>query len=78
MNHAISPPPGAVVLDWRHAQVGEIPEPCAVCGQPALCRSPRTGRPCHKRCAENWITGHAADPAQRAELIRAFTPRDRA
>jgi hypothetical protein len=63
-----------VVLDWTRARIGPL-EPCVLCGQPALCRSPRTGKPCHKACAQNWITTHARDAADRARLIDTFTPR---
>ncbi len=44
-----------VLLDWRTTgSVGDA-QPCVLCGQPALCRSPR-GKPCHKTCAEAWHT----------------------
>ncbi|MFI7553094.1 hypothetical protein ACIBQ2_25495 [Micromonospora sediminimaris] len=40
-------------LDWtRGAGAGE-PVPCVICGQPAICRSPK-GTPVHKVCAEMW------------------------
>ena len=52
--------PGPVVLDWRHARIGPL-EPCALCGQPALCRSPDTGEPCHKGCAEKQLTNRTRD-----------------
>ena len=55
----------AVVLDWTAAAIGPL-EPCVLCGQPALCRSPRTGKPCDKTCAQNWITSHARDTADLA------------
>ena len=51
-------PPGRVVLDWRHARIGPL-APCVLCGRPALCRSPAKDVPCHKGCAEAWITAHA-------------------
>ncbi|WP_176737987.1 hypothetical protein [Micromonospora inyonensis] len=44
------------VLDWRHCTVGD-PEPCVICGKPAISRSPK-GVPCHKTCAEAWNTEH--------------------
>ena len=39
-----------------------------------MCRSPVKDIPCHKRCAEAWITGHAASAAHRARLIRGLHP----
>jgi hypothetical protein len=45
-----------------------------LCGNPALCRSPAKGVPCHKTCAETWITTHARDNADLARLIRLNTP----
>ena len=72
MSHATSTNPGGVVLDWRHAQVGP-PAPCVLCGQPAICRSPGKGAPCHKGCAEAWITVRACDPETRARLITQHT-----
>ena len=45
------------LLDWRTAMVGD-PEPCVICARPAFLRSPRTGKPCHKTCAEAWIAQH--------------------
>ena len=74
MSHATSASAGGVVLDWRHTPTGP-PAPCVLCGGPAVCRSPVKGVPCHKMCAEAWITVHAADAHQRALLIRAHTPR---
>ena len=72
MSNATSPRPGRVVLDWRHAEVGP-PAPCVLCGQPAICRSPGKGAPCHKGCAEAWITVRASDPQTRALLIAQHT-----
>jgi hypothetical protein len=63
-----------VVLDWRHGSIGPL-APCVLCGQPALCRSPVRGVPCHKGCAEAWITSHARTEADLARLVRAYTPR---
>ena len=74
MSHATSTLPGGVVLDWRHAQIGP-PQPCALCGGLTMCRSPARGVPCHKGCAEAWITVHATSPADRARLTAAHTPR---
>jgi hypothetical protein len=70
----VTPAVPAVVLDWTRAAIGPM-EPCVLCGQPAMCRSPRTGKPCHKTCAQNWITTHARDAAELARLIVTFTPR---
>jgi hypothetical protein len=74
MSHATSAPAGGVVLDWRHAAIGP-PEPCVLCGGLTVCRSPVKDLPCHKACAETWITAHAANPADLAQLIAAYTPR---
>ena len=74
MSNATSPRPGRVVLDWTHARIGP-PAPCVLCGNPAACRSPVKGVPCHKGCAETWITTHARDTGHRARLIRRYTPR---
>ena len=74
MSHATSGMPARpVVLDWRHGTIGPL-APCVLCCQPALNRSPVTGVPCHKACAETWITAHAATAADRARLVRAYTP----
>jgi hypothetical protein len=73
MSNATSAMPGGVFLDWRHGQTGPL-APCVLCGQSALCRSPVKDVPCHKGCAETWIAVHAADAADRARLIRAYTP----
>jgi hypothetical protein len=72
MSNATSLAPGGVLLDWSHATTGEL-APCVLCGNPALCRSPVKDVPCHKGCAEAWITTHAADAAHRARLIAAYT-----
>ena len=75
MSHATSGTPArTVVLDWRHGSIGPL-EQCVLCGTPALCRSPVKDVPCHKACAETWITTHAANAADTARLIRAYTPR---
>jgi hypothetical protein len=63
-----------VVLDWRHGRIGP-PAPCVLCGRLAICRSPVKGEPCHKRCAEAWITAATIDPATRAHLIARHTPK---
>ena len=55
------------------SQVGP-PAPCVLCGQPAICRSPGKDAPCHKGCAEAWITVRASDPQTRARLIAQHTP----
>jgi hypothetical protein len=73
MSHATSTNPGGVVLDWRHAQTGP-PAPCALCGGLTCCRSPVKDLPCHKGCAEAWITTHATTDADRARLIAAHIP----
>ena len=75
MSHATSGMPARpVALDWRHGAIGPL-APCVLCGLPALCRSPVKNLPCHKACAETWITTHAANATDRARLIRAYTPR---
>jgi hypothetical protein len=74
MPNATSLPPGGVILDWTRGSIGEL-APCVLCGTPALCRSPVKDVPCHKGCAEPWISTHAANPAQRARLMAAYTPR---
>jgi hypothetical protein len=66
--------PDGVVLDWRHAQTGP-PEPCVFGDGPTVCRSPVKGVPCHKGCAEAWITDHARDAAHLRQLVAAHTPR---
>jgi len=73
MSHATSGMTARVALDWRHGQIGPL-APCVLCGQPAICRSPVKGVPCHKGCAESWITDHARDERDRARLIRLYTP----
>jgi hypothetical protein len=70
---APSTPVVRVFLDWRRGQIGPL-APCVLCTMPALCRSPRTGQPCHKSCAETWIATHARDAADLARLIRQATP----
>ena len=62
-----------VFLDWRHGSIGPL-APCVLCGTPALNRSPANGLPCHKGCAETWITAHAQDASDLARLIRRYTP----
>jgi hypothetical protein len=73
MSHATSGMPAPIVLDWRRGTIGP-PEHCVLCQTPTVCRSPVTGVPCHKACAETWIITHAATAADRARLIRACTP----
>ena len=65
--------PAPVILDWRNGTTGE-PEPCTICGKPAICRSPAKHVPCHKRCAETWIAAHARNTGHRDQLIRQHTP----
>lgn len=67
------PAPVRVFLDWRRATIGPL-APCVLCGHLALCRSPRTGQPCHKGCAETWIATHARDTGDLARLIGQATP----
>ena len=73
MLNATSGMPGRVVLDWRRGTIGPL-APCVLCGTPALNRSPVKDVPCHKGCAETWITAHAKDPADLTRLIRQHTP----
>jgi hypothetical protein len=73
MTDATSGAPAGVVLDWRHARTGP-PAPCVFGDGLTICRSPARDVPCHKGCAENWITTHAANAADRARLIRRYTP----
>ncbi len=73
MPHATSAPATRVVLDWRRGTIGDL-APCVLCGTPALSRSPVKDVPCHKGCAETWITDHARDDADRARLIAAYNP----
>jgi hypothetical protein len=72
MSDATSGLPARLVLDWRHGTIGPL-APCVLCGLPALNRSAVTGVPCHKGCAEAWITAHARDAADLARLVRACT-----
>jgi len=74
MPNATSPAPGRAFLNWRRGQIGDL-APCVLCGKPALCRSPAKSLPCHKGCAEAWITAHATNAADLARLIAAHTPR---
>jgi len=73
MSHATSGMPASPVLDWRRGTIGPL-APCVLCGTPTVCRSPATGVPCHKACAETWIADHARDASHRARLIRANIP----
>ena len=73
MSHATSGLPARVALDWRHGQIGPL-APCVLCGTLAICRSPVKNVPCHKGCAETWITARARDAGHLAQLIRACTP----
>ena len=76
MSHTTARLPGGVVLDWRHARTGP-PAPCVFGDGPTVCRSPVKDVPCHKGCAEEWISAHARDERERTSLIRAYTPRPR-
>ncbi len=73
MSHATSAMPARVVLDWRHGTIGPL-EPCVLCDRPTVCRSPVKDVPCHKGCAEAWITTNAHSASERARLIRRYTP----
>jgi hypothetical protein len=66
--------PGGVVLNWARGRTGP-PEPCVFGDGLTVCRSPVKDVPCHKGCAEAWITTHARDAAHLRQLIRAYTPR---
>ena len=74
MSNSTAHLPGGVVLDWRHAATGP-PAPCVFGDGLTICRSPVKDVPCHKGCAEAWITTHAASPADLARLVQACTPR---
>ena len=73
LNATSGMPARPVVLDWRHGTIGPL-APCVLCGIPTVCRSPARNVPCHKACAETWITTHALNEPDRARLIRAHTP----
>ena len=73
MSHATSAAPARVVLDRRRGSIGLL-APCVLCGQVTVCRSPVKDVPCHKGCAETWITTHARDASDLARLIRRYTP----
>ena len=73
MSHATSAVPARVALDWRPGTIGPL-APCVLCGTPAICRSPVKDVPCHKGCAEAWITTHARNERDRARLTRLYTP----
>lgn len=66
--------PDRVVPDWTRSRTGPL-APCVICGRLALCLSPARDVPCHKRCAETWITAHASSVRDQRRLIRACTPR---
>lgn len=51
----------AQLHDWSHAAVRD-PEPCVLCGRPAILRDPVESRPCHKVCVD--------------ALLRTATPTD--
>jgi hypothetical protein len=73
MLNATSGMPAQVVLDWRHGSIGPL-APCVLCGTPTVCRSPARDVPCHKACAETWITTHARGAFDLTRLISAHTP----
>ena len=73
MSNSTPTMPGGVVLDWTRARTGP-PEQCVFGDGPTVCRSPVKDVPCHKACAETWITTHARDAGHLARLIRAYTP----
>ncbi len=73
MSHATSAMPARVVLDRRHGRVGPL-APCVLCGTLAACRSPVKDVPCHKGCAEAWITTNARSAREIARLTRSYTP----
>jgi hypothetical protein len=73
MSHATSAMPARVVLDWRHGTIGAL-APCVLCGTATVCRSPVKDVPCHKGCAEAWITAHAPGASDLTRLIRTYTP----
>lgn len=53
-----------VTLDWSSASHWNRhgPAPCVLCGQGSWLLSDR-GRPCHKVCAEHWLTQRGAPAA---------------
>ena len=71
MPNATSAMPGGVVLDWRHAASAR--RTVRVLRRPA-CAAPRSRTCPATRLRRDWITSHAADAADRARLIRAYTP----
>ena len=74
MSNSTPAVPGGVVLDWTRARTGP-PELCVFGDGTTVCRSPVKDVPCHKACAETWITTHARDTADRQRLVRVYTPR---
>jgi hypothetical protein len=74
MSNATSAVPGGVVLDWTRGRTGP-PAPCVFGDGLTVCRSPVKDVPCHKGCAEAWISAHARDAAELRRLVRACTPR---
>ena len=42
------------LYDWRHAVVAD-PQPCLLCGRPAILRDPVDNRPAHKVCVDDLI-----------------------
>jgi hypothetical protein len=50
--------PENLSLDWSKTGSAGDPVPCTLCGQPAICRSPK-GATVHKTCAESWVATRA-------------------
>ena len=73
MPHATSVTPGRVFLDWRRARIGPL-APCVHLRGARAVPVPAKNQPCHKGCAETWITTRATSAADLARLIRAHTP----
>jgi hypothetical protein len=65
------------VLDWTRGRIGPL-APCALCGEPALCRSPQTGEPRHKSCAELQLATSGTDPGLLHERPTAAASTSRA
>jgi hypothetical protein len=76
MSNSTASAPAGVVLDWTRARTGP-PAQCVFGDGLTVCRSPVKDMPCHKACAEKWISAHARGEDDRARLVRAHTPRPR-
>jgi predicted RNase H-like nuclease len=65
------------LFDWYHARLGE-PEPCLLCGQPAILRDPVENRPCHKVCCGQIVRASrlpaAEQPASTSVAIAGRAP----